>query len=255
VGNLFRRTCANLGSRNRVLCTPSVQAVDGVGTTLPTTEPGTPQVAMTLAESDFNREYHAGPFSIVRFTTMFLVWGQAQTAATITAKFTRNGAQQGVNTPVSPTANQYWSFQAMIPNIAPGDTLEGYFWSNQANSTWRGRSLSIIPARIQCVQHWLGSNVLVTFAGVGVSQSTGYPAGSSTDNNMHRFYDRESIVNGGTFYPHCWYLIPNTPFFWLENGESSVSIRGLTSAVYYPYYYASRFPTELSWVSVQTERK
>jgi hypothetical protein len=133
-----------LKTLNLTLQTPQ-ETLQGTPTTLPTSEPGTPQISYTVASGDLPT------FGLTPYTQYWLAYvvggGKAVTAATISARMKLGGssvATQGN----SVGASTYYTYEALFLNVGVGNQLQMSLWSNQSDSNWDYNAYCIVPTRV-----------------------------------------------------------------------------------------------------------
>lgn len=135
------------GSRKTLNVTYATPRETLLGTpeTLPTSEPANPQIAYTVQESDLPT-FDIKPYSTI-YLGRLLAGGQCVTAATISWRMTKNGANVATSV-LSVSANYYYVVDACFLDVKVGDVLGLKLWSNQSDSNWDRSAIAIHPSRI-----------------------------------------------------------------------------------------------------------
>lgn len=129
---------------------PTVRETPITQVTLPTTEPGTPQISYTVQSSDLAIFSGNVPSSVVHVPFVYST-GQAGASATIISyRILLNGASQSTGSSSSITAGQYYTIEQMryIP-VNVGDVITVSLWSNQADTTFNYHAFTTCYTRIQ----------------------------------------------------------------------------------------------------------
>jgi hypothetical protein len=119
--------------------------LQGTPTTLPTSEPGTPQISYTVASGDLPT-FSMGHYSQV-WIAVLVAAGKAVTAATINWRMKKNGSSVNTNS-FSVAANTYYTINAFFYDISVGDVLAIALWSNKTDSNWDYNAYQVRPTRI-----------------------------------------------------------------------------------------------------------
>jgi len=133
----------------RKAVTVTIQAVQetllGTPETLPTSEPGTPQISYTVASGDLPTFDPA--MDSKKWIGYLVGAGKAVTAATISWRMKKNGSSVNTST-FSVAANQYYTGQFYFLDVAVGDVLAIALWSNRTDSNWDYKAYQIHPTRV-----------------------------------------------------------------------------------------------------------
>lgn len=106
-----------------------------VSITLPTTEPGTAQIAYTVQDADLAS--FSGNKSMLTATPYVVACGKIGAAATtLNYRLLVNGASQVQASNASVTAGNFYTYTFLrFINVSPSDLVEVKLWSNQADTT------------------------------------------------------------------------------------------------------------------------
>jgi hypothetical protein len=224
----------------------------GTPQTLPTSEPGTPQIGYTVASGDLPT-FNLSPYQM-KWVAMVIGAGKAVTAATIYWRMKKNGASVGTSSG-SVSANYYYTVHAYFFDVAVGDVLELALWSNQTNSNWDYKAYLIQFSRlillnkprllVPCNFAALATHPVLTLGNPGYTSGSLYPMHCDT-----RLPLASTPVSYDFLYPKNTYGM-----FQIYYGDyyyfNTSSIR--TSSTYRPYYYNNYVPTQIIMRGVKTD--
>jgi hypothetical protein len=117
----------------------------GTPETLPTSEPGTPQISYTVADGDLST-FNLSVYS-KKWVALIYGAGKAVTAGTISWRIKKNGASVATGSSAV-TANYYYTVSAFFYDVAVGDVLELALWSTVADSNWDYKAYQIHVTRL-----------------------------------------------------------------------------------------------------------
>jgi hypothetical protein len=219
----------------------------GTPETLPTSEPGTPQISYTVAEGDLPS------FSITPYQKKFIATivgaGKVVTAATIYYRMKKNGVS--VNTSSSSvSANNYYTWNCNFYDVAVGDVLELALWSNQTDSNWDYKALHTRVSRLilfnkprlllPCNFAALESRPVLT---LGTAQPSSSPAVLYPYNLDLVLPSISAAFLYESLYPKNTYGLFRVNYgdYYYFNGSTSAR----TSPTYRPYYDRGYVPAQL----------
>jgi hypothetical protein len=227
------------------------ETLQGSPTTLPTTEPSTPQIGYTVASGDLPT------FSVTPYSQYWLAYliggGKAVTAATVSARMKKNGssvATQGN----SVAANTYYTYEAFFLNCAVADSLQMSLWSNQSDSQWDYQAYCVLPTRI------VMKSSLPIYAPFNFNTVTGVPTFTKGNPSVFNlashlwFVETEDIAQANSIVINaaqnfkCLHPAGTYGFGCLYIGDfnNSNSLVIHTSGSYRPYYDQDYYPTSIT---------
>lgn len=131
--------------------------------TLPTTEPGSPQISYTVQSSDL-AVFSRRPISVSNIPLVY-IGGQIGAASTnVSYRLLVNGVSQATGSASSITANYYFNLEPFfyIP-INVGDVVTVNLWSNQTDTIVNYQAFTTIPSRFKLTTEGIAlSNVSYT---------------------------------------------------------------------------------------------
>ena len=133
----------NLKTVNITYQTPS-ETLEGTPITLPNTEPGTPQVSLTLASGHFPT-YDVAFYSVKHIAVVYGA-GKFVTAGTLSWRMIKNGTSVRTGTQAV-AANTFFTMSSWFLDVVVGDILKIAFWSDQADSNYDYNALFVYPTR------------------------------------------------------------------------------------------------------------
>jgi hypothetical protein len=224
----------------------------GTPETLPTSEPATPQIGYTVAQSDLPT-FNMSPYQ-KKWVAILIGAGKAVTAATIYYRQKKNGVS--VNTGSSSvSANNYYTCQCFFYDVAVGDVLELALWSNQADSNWDYKAYQIQVSRLIL----LNKPRLLSpckFAALTTHPALTLGSPSYTYNVLYPIHCdlRLPSISAATFYESL-YLKDTYGMFQIYYGDYSSSNSSMvrTNTTYRPYYYRNYVPTQIIMRGVKTD--
>jgi len=223
----------------------------GTPETLPTSEPGTPQIGYTVA-SDGLPSFDLPPYQ-KKFVAVLIGAGKFVTAGTVYYRMKKNGASVATGSN-SVSANYYYTWNCYFYDVAVGDVLELALWSNQTDSNWDYKAFQIQVSRLipfnkprllmPCNFAALGTQPALTLGNPTVTYSSlnpyhcDLPLPSITAANLY-----------GVLYPNLYGM------FRIGFGDSSYpnTATVLTSSTYRPRYYRNWVPTQIIVRGLKTE--
>lgn len=114
---------------------PTPRETTGVGLTLPTTEPGTPQISYTVQASDL-ATFSGNPLGVQHIPVIYAAGRIGAATTTINYRISVNGASQFQSNNANIAANNYYthSFFRYVP-LSVLDVVTVSLWSSQADTT------------------------------------------------------------------------------------------------------------------------
>ncbi len=235
------------------------ETLQGTPTTLPMSEPETPQISYTVASGDLATFTGFTPANNIWIALIFAA-GKVVTTATISWRMKRNGINVATGTQIV-AANTYYTIIAGFCNglgagssgVFVDDVLTIYLWSSQADSNWDYNAYMIQPSRVQpSTTKFKQSVYLITYI-----ISTGYPAltlgnpFTATSTQQINVYVSSTAFAGlnATKTVNCLNLISPYYLFRTYTGDYAPQDSAViyTHVSYRPYYRKNFLPSSISW--------
>lgn len=219
--------------------------------TLPTTEPPTPQIGYTVAET------HLPTFSIGVHRPIYVAYligtGQFTTAGTLYWRMKKNYVSVHLGSTVVST-NYYYTVNCFFYDVKVGDVLELALWSSVTDSNYHYHAFQIYLTRLIPINNprLLAFFKIVTTTAVPLL-SLGNPSYSDVASHIYhsgrRLFD---FMSDGFTLTHV-YPDDTYGFFRTGYGDYSYANSAIarTSAIYRPYYYFIAVPHELEYRGVK----
>jgi hypothetical protein len=207
VGSYKKLTITHQTPREELLGTPLV---------LPTTKPGSPQVTLTLTNSDLPIFNEFQPFSYTAIPMLF-VSGQNSAGAAVTVNFDvyKNGVSIGTATRASIANTNYWAGNFLCGKGIADDVYTVYIWANLAGVTYEYNSLFVYASSVQVAKdktllkdfNLKSSRATVTYPVLGAN----FTNGSLTNWTVYLIGTFASTWAGGAGYAVFPYWQQNSP--------------------------------------------
>jgi hypothetical protein len=220
--------------------------------TLPTSEPATPQISYTVAQSDLPT-LNMSPYQ-KKWVAVLIGAGKAVTAASISYRMKKNGASVASGAG-SVSAGYYYTRHCFFYDVAVGDVLELALWSNQTDSNWDYKAYQIQVSRLILLNK---PRLLApcNFAALATHPVLTLGNPSSTTGSLYTYHiDQYFMTISGatsldTIYPKNTYGM-----FRIYYGDYAYSNSSIvrTDAAYRPYYYRNYVPTQIIMRGVKTD--
>jgi hypothetical protein len=215
----------------------------GTPETLPTSEPGTPQISYTVADGNlpaFNMGVYAK-----KWIAYIIGAGQFVTAGSVYWRIKKNGASVATgNSLISSYA--YYTVNCYFYDVAVGDVLELALWSTVADSNWLYKAYQIQLTRLILMNK---PRILVPCNFTALSTqpvlTLGVPSFSTYNPYVYHldvFFVQITVATNFENLQPKTYGIFRTPYGDISNSNTAV-VR--TSASYRPYYYRNNIPTQI----------
>jgi hypothetical protein len=224
----------------------------GTPQTLPTSEPTTPQISYTVAQSDLPT-FNMSPYQ-KKWVAIVIGAGKAVTAATIYYRMKKNGASVATGSS-SVSANYYYTRECFFYDVDVGDILELALWSNQTDSNWDYKAYQIQVSRL------IPLNKPRLLSPCNFAALTTHPAltlgtPSFTYYSLYPYHDDIELpsISAPTSYDFLYAKGTYGMFriFWGDYSSSDYST-SRTSTTYRPYYYCNYVPTQITMRGVKTD--
>lgn len=245
---MTRETTALTEQKTITISYPTpTETLQGTPTTLPTSEPGTPQVSYTVAATD------PPTIGLTLYSKVLIgvviAGGKVNTAATISWRMKHNGSSVTTGS-TSVAASTYYTIQAFFYNCAVGDTLQISLWSNESDSNWDYNTYYVHFTRLVI---WNKIRMLVNVSFVTLVQTpvlaSGNPSGTSYSSYAYSndlMYD--AMQTAGPFTFSALYAGTTYGFFVEPLGDiyNANNAYFRTSSTYRPLYYSPFEPTKIT---------
>ena len=219
----------------------------GTPETLPTSEPGTPQISYTVAEGDLPA-FNMGVYSKKLIATIVGA-GKFVTAGTVYFRMKKNGVSVTTSSSAV-SANYYYTWNCNFYDVAVGDVLELALWSNQTDSNWDYKAYHTRVSRLILLNK-LRLLMPCNFAALGTYPvlTLGNPWPSSSAAVLYP-YNLDLVLPSisaailyESLYPKNTYGLFRVNYgdYYYSNGSTSAR----TSPMYRPYYDCGKLPTQL----------
>lgn len=147
---------------------PETREQTAIGLTLPTTEPGTPQISYTVQESDLITFSNMTPLDYVIVPLLYAAGKIGAAAATLNYRMAVNGVSQVQSNNAGIVANNYYTYT--VSRYAPvqvGDVVTFSLWANQPDVTLDYTAFTTVVTRMQLAP--IGAILKDVKFGVGVA--------------------------------------------------------------------------------------
>jgi hypothetical protein len=129
---------------------PTPREVTGMGLTLPTTKPGTPQLSFTVQASDFADFSGLKPITNQNVPLVYACGKIGAAASIISYDIQVNGVSLASASSASSAANLYYTYTiGRYANLSIGDVVTVFLWSNQTDTTLVYSAFTTCPSRMQ----------------------------------------------------------------------------------------------------------
>lgn len=220
--------------------------------TLPTTEPGTPQISYTVAEAHLptlNMPVYKKTFFAVLFGA-----GQVTKAATIYCHLKKN-ATSVVQSNYPVEANAYYTWTCGCSPVQVGDVLELALWSNQTDSNWDYKAYQIQMKHL--IPYYKLRFLSVNFGGL-----TKFP--NLTLGNPETYMSKGAIIyhldknfeDPLEAAEDFVVLYPEDDFGLYEDGLTegvTAALLPTAHASYRPYFVANILPTQITFRGIRID--
>lgn len=229
------------------------ETLQGTPTTLPTSEPGTPQIGYTVASGDLPT------LSVIQVSLYYfaLLYGAGKfvTAGTLSWRMKKNGASVATGT-ASVAANTYYTVNACFVGVAVGDLLELALWSNQTDSNWDYNAYFVACSRLKPFsKKTLLANVSIATPTVKPALTLGNPQVNnvlySAKTWFNPAYGANQFAYGGPFV--FYYFDCGTTYGMFQQYPEINLLNAAvvyTNATYRPKYYCTYMVTQVSYRGV-----
>lgn len=216
---------------------------------LPTANPGTPQVTMTIQTSDL--PVISPSAQSLKYTAILYVAGKNTDAAaqTINYQCYKNGvAVTGATGSQSVATNTFWTFSLYrFFDVSVGDVLGVSLWSASANMNYDYYSLVIFPSRPTLGTSYINKDVTYSnfstpslFVGNPVQQNANgtflYPSTGTSTISANGNVTFGALNWNGTYQA-----------FRIDRSDNTINTGATTHATNRPYYQSQILPTKISF--------
>lgn len=218
---------------------------------LPTTNPGTPQITMTIQQSDL--PIISPNSQSLKYTAILFVAGKNTDAASQTINYQcyKNGAVvSGATGSQSVATNNFWTFSFYrFYDVSVGDVLGASLWSASANINYDYYSIVILPSRVSLGNAYINKDV--TYSNfTAVSLNSGNPSQQnangtllypSTGTNSFSLSSGSAITFAGLNWNSTYQS------FRVDRSDNTLNTGATTHATFRPYYQSQNIPTKITF--------
>lgn len=223
----------------------------GTPEALPSTEPATAQVSITIQTSDLP-SITPSPISTMYTAALYTSGKNTDAAAqTVSWRCLKNGASVATGTSSSITASQFWTLaHFQFYGVVAGDVLEIKLWSASANVNYDYWGLVIYPTRVNV------SNAIcrdVTFgATIANSLALGAPTIILSQVVLHYFSDSTTLNQSSTSNLTVGAVKWNATYsaFRVDFGDNQQITQTASHATGHPNYRRNLIPNSISFREV-----
>lgn len=228
----------------------------GTPATLPTSEPGTPQLSFTLTSGDFpsSNDCVLSQFAMPNLVAIAAGKNTSGVTATVLYRISVNSVSVETGSLSSVANNRYWSLGMLARDVKAGDVITIALWSSASNVIQNYESLLIVP-----VAHGRGLDAGKVVQDLSVSFGTGTDYVWTTTGinpnvvSMAALYPYNFPVDGSTVLAQGVQHAVNVPIarlsslsgvnslFRFDYGDRS-SFLNSSSATYHPYVRFIPYP-------------
>lgn len=250
LGDTGKVAFGNLKTFNITLATPRETILGSPIGSLPTSNPGTPQITYTIQTSDLP-SITPSPLG-VQYTALLIVGGKNTDAAaqTINYQCYKNGSiVTGGNGLQSVPSWQFWTqSHYRFLGVQVGDVLGVSLWCTNANMNYDYYALSIHPTQMNLGKSYINKDV--NFSNyIAPSLSSGVPSRRVTDylyifpsNSTTKSITPNGNVNFGTLSWNSSYFLGKIGY-----GDFNIGTDVVSHASNRPYYSMNTVPTTISF--------
>jgi hypothetical protein len=221
---------------------------------LPTTKPGTPQVSITIQQSDLPTFTGNQPLSYKAIPAIN-VSGLNSTGGAVTVNYEihKNGATIASGSKTSIANANYWSVDAMCGACAIGDLIEVFLWASVTPScTFDYYSIFVYSSSIQMTKDKtlckdMVSNALRGNRGYTLLGSTNYIAGGLTNYTLYVMGFSIGGATGSLVAPYFLQDATTYNFGGVYVNDSNTAVNTFTSATKHVSFQGYSYLTSLSF--------
>lgn len=237
------------------LATPNETLLGTPVASLPTANPGTPQITITIGNSDLPT-ISPSPIS-VKYCAILYVGGKNTDAAAQTINYQcykNGGAVSGATGSQSVASNNFWTMSHYrFYDVSVGDVLGVSLWSASANMNYDYYALVVYPTRPNIGKAAINTNVAYG-ALINPSLTKGTPNVVFSNNPLIypvNTANNFSLNGAMTFGTLSWSLNSPTVAYYAfqtyHSDNTTSSTTSDTSATYRPNYRRSTIPSTISF--------
>jgi hypothetical protein len=251
------REAATIGAPSQITITyPTPQeTLLGSPVALPTSEPGSPQISITVQASDLptvagmsRSDTTLIPFLYVAGTN------ESATLHTHYARVFRNGVEVGSAAVADDAGSLYWTLSlALFAGIAAGDVITISVWASSAGLTYDYSAMAVMVSRPDVAE---GGDILLNVAYAGVAGyptlTEGAPGVYSTDNALliTSGASLSASINADRTFGALEFDAAFAFLFIVAFGDPENQPRSVlgVSTDTRPYYLTNKVPTSVAWL-------
>jgi len=214
---------------------------------LPTAEPDSPQISVTIGESDLP-SMTMKP-DVERYVGVFLTGGKNESAdaQTVYVKILKNGSSIRTLS-ASVSAGYFWTWEFFVEEVGLNDVIDIKMWATSSEVNWDYEARELQPNKTL----WLKGKVLVFYE---IMEISNHPALTKGNPYVYTYYwprmyhknsEAEYITPLQRKY-EGWSFREEKGFWEVYLGSVYSYNNGFmkTHSSYRPYYYQNKFPTKM----------
>jgi len=213
---------------------------------LPTEEPTTPQISITIGESDLP-SITLKP-DIARYVGVFLTGGKNESAdaQTVYVKILKNGSAIKTMS-ASVSAGYYWTWEFFVRYVYLSDQIDIKMWATSSEVNWDYEAREFQPSK----SVWFKDRILIFYEIVEITKNPSLTKGNPYVKSYYwaEMFHKNSddwIIPDITTY-EGWSFGTENGFWVIYLGDIYKYNDGfmLSHSSYRPYYYQNKFPTKM----------
>lgn len=253
-GDTGRIAYGTLKTFNISLATPNETLLGTPVASLPTANPGTPQIALTIGNSDLPTITPNSPISL-KYTAILYVGGKNTDAASQTINYQcyKNGvAISGATGSLSVATNNFWTMlHTRFFDVQVGDVLGVSLWSASANMNYDYYALVVHPTQMNLSNAYICKDVSYGGWITAPALTKGSPGNGVASNFIFYLPGVSSFTTqlNGSLNMSVYRFTSNSFYSGrLTNGDNSITTSTSTSATLRPQSAnINRMPTTISF--------
>lgn len=244
-GDTGRVSYGTLKKLNITNTTP-IETIIGTPVSLPTVEPGTPQISITLASNNFP-VMTPSPYS-AKYAAILTVAGKNNDAAaqTVNYRILKNGTSIATGSQTSiPTTNLWTQNYTNFFDVQAGDTLAVSLWASTANLTYDYYAPQIVFTRV----FFSKSGTILKDFSITLTKNS-YTTG--TEGSAGGCYFMIDDVNQdfkslGTYTFGAIGPRQSTGTYKVQYGDANLNTQSFVSATSRPRFLSTLYPSSVSY--------
>lgn len=233
------------------LATPR-ETLLGTPVALPTTQPGTPQISLTVGGSDLPT-ISPSPIS-TSYTAMVYTGGRNTDAASQTVNYQiyKNGSSVATGSQTGLVSNNYWTHNyPSFFGIVDGDVITVSLWATSVNVNYDYYAIIIMPTRIQLAPpnvilkdlYYGGFSIPTLTMGTPSTYTTG--SWKITPSSIGTMFDLSIATTFPAYISHATYGLGRT-----DQGDATTSVGIQTNTTNRPRYATNRVANSITFREV-----